>query len=74
MNETVDKIADKLITSIQKSQNSNTPSKPAETKTKTAPKSKTHSETGVKKIIDEVLTPTSIESPRKFVGRLRWPD
>jgi len=89
MNETVDKVADKLITSIQKSQNSNNennasdtdtpkakaPPKPrAASKTKAAPKTRVQREPGVKKIIDEVLTSASIESPRKLVGNLRWPD
>jgi len=89
MNETVDKVADKLITSIQKSQNSNNNSNPSDaatpkaktapktkaaSKTKAAPKTKVQREPGVKKIIDEVLTSASIESPRKLVGNLRWPD
>lgn len=77
MNETVDKVADKLMASIQKSQNA-TPEKPTNqastTSKRSSGKTNTETEPAAKKAIDAILTSTSIESPRKFIGNLRWPD
>jgi len=77
MSETVDKVADKLMASIQKSQNSTDVSKSKNTNSqnvKSTAKGMTTGEPGVKKIIDEMISPSSIESPRKFNRNLRWPD
>jgi len=77
MSETVDKVADKLMASIQKSQNSTEPGNPQNTSKqagKSAPKARAASEPGVKKVIDELLSSTSLELPRKYKRNLRWPD
>jgi len=76
MSETVDKVADKLLASIQKSQNSTevSKSKSASSQKETSTSKDTSvREPGVKKVIDEIIS-TSIESPRKFNRNLRWPD
>ena len=77
MNETTDKIANKLLESIQKSQSTAEQSSkqiesPAEATPKTSnPISKTK-KTDVKKSNIEIQH--EVESERQLPGRLRWPD
>lgn len=79
MNDTTDKIADKLLASIQKSQQSPTentpPKKPATSNAKRTiqKNSKETTASELKATTDEAnLDPFA--SPRRFKGNLRWPD
>lgn len=76
MTETVDKVTDKLLASIQKSQNNSQADQPKKTEApaKATPKAKTKPAPVGKKAAEAVAISQSIESPRRFVGNLRWPD
>ena len=74
MNETVDKATDKLMASIQKSQNTPENKTTEAASSEATPKPKTRRKPAEKKAVEAVAVSSPIDSPRKFVGNLRWPD
>ena len=78
MNETTDKIANKLLESIQKNQSTTEQSNKLTNSTRPAARSKNSQKiskahgTKVSKVYSE--TQNNFESNRQFLGRLRWLD